>query len=118
MHRRLTTFLLMLCMCWQSLAYAGVEVLVAEDEALAHAMLHFEGAAHHHDGHDGGVHQDESPASTTHAMQDACVYAPALLIDMALPLLSVGAAPPADACSAEPPPPFLSGPERPPKALT
>lgn len=118
MRRRLTTFLLMLCMCWQSLAYAGAGVLVAEGEELVHAMLHFEGKAHHHDGHDGDFHQDESPASVQHAMNDACVFAPALLADVSLPLLSVCAAPPAEAHASEPPLPILSGPERPPKALT
>jgi hypothetical protein len=118
MRRRLTTFLLMLCMCWQSLAYAGAEVLVAEGQELVHAMLHFEGEAHHHDGHDGEFHQDESPDSVRHAMNDACVFAPVLLIDALLPLLSISSDPPLEACSTEPPRPFLSGPERPPKALT
>jgi hypothetical protein len=118
MRRRLTTFLLMLCMCWQSLAYAGVEVLVAEGQELVHAMLHFEGEAHHHEGHDGEFHQDESPASVKHAMTDACVFAPALLADAVLPLLTICSAAPADTHVSEPPLPFLSGPERPPKALT
>lgn len=118
MRRRLTTFLLMLCMCWQSLAYAGVEVLVAEGQELVHAMLHFEGEAHHHDGHDGEFHQDESPDSVQHAMNDAGVFAPVLPIDAVLPLLTISSDPPADAHATEPPPPFVSGPERPPKALT
>jgi hypothetical protein len=118
MRRRLTNFLLMLCMCWQSLAYAGVEVLVAEGQELVHAMLHFEGEAHHHDGHDGDFHQDESPASVKHAMTDACVFAPALLADVALPCLTIYSAAPAGIHVCAPPPPFLSGPERPPKALT
>lgn len=118
MRLRLTTFLLMLCMCWQSLAYAGAEVLVAEGEELVHAMLHFEGEAHHHDGHDGEFHQDESPASVKHAMNDACVFAPALLTAAVLPLLTICSDPPADMHATEPPLPFLSGPERPPKALT
>lgn len=105
-------------MCWQSLAYAGAEVLGAEGEELAHALLHFEGEAHHHDGHDGDFHQDESPDSVRHAMNDACVFAPALLTAAVLPLLTICSDPPADAEATEPPLPVLSGPERPPKALT
>ena len=118
MRSRLTAFILMLCMCWQSLAYAGVEVLVAEGQELVHAMLHFEGEAHHHDDHDGEFHQDESPASVKHAMNDACVFAPALLTAAALPLLTICSDPPADTAATEPPQLVLSGPERPPKPLT
>lgn len=118
MARRFVAFLLTLCMCWQSLAYAGADVLVAEGQELVHAMLHFEGEAHHHDGHDGDFHQDESPDSVQHAMNDACVFAPALLTDAVLPLLTVCSDPPVDTATTEPPLLVLSGPERPPKALT
>ena len=118
MLRRFVAFLLTLCMGWQSLAYAGADVLVAEGQELVHAMLHFEGEAHHHDGHDGDFHQDESPDSVRHAMNDACVFAPALLTAVALALPTICSDPPADAHATEPPPPLLSGPERPPKALS
>jgi hypothetical protein len=118
MARRVVAFLLTLCMCWQSLAYAGAGVLVAEGQELVHAVMHFEGEAHHHDGHDGDFHQGESPASVKHAMNDACVYAPALLTAAVLPLLTICSEPPADAAASEPPLPVLRGPERPPKALT
>lgn len=108
----------MLCMCWQSLAYAGVGVSVAETREVEHAMLHFEGGAHHHDEHDGDFHQDDSPASVQHAMTDACVFAPALPGSVAVLFLSAPSDSPATALSPEPRPPFLSGPERPPKTLT
>lgn len=135
MRRRLTTFFLMLCLGWQSLAYAGAEVLVSDGDELVHAMLHFEGEAHHHDHHDhhdhdgldlaadagdahgAGFHQDDSPASVNHVVDDACVFAPALLTQALLPLLSVRAAPPPEARGAEPALPFLGSPERPPKPL-
>lgn len=116
--RRWVSILLVLCMCWQSLAYAGLGVLVTEGKEMVHAMLHFEGSAHHHDGHDGEFHQDESPASTQHAMSDACLFAPALLSEIVLPVLSMPAAPPAVALSTAPPLPFLRSPERPPQSLT
>lgn len=115
MFRRLITFFLMLCLCWQSLAYAGAGVLVAEGEELTHAVMHFEGHAHHHDGHSGAFHQDGSPDSMQHGMDDACVYAPALLADLVLPLLVVGADAPMESLSSDPPLPFLLGLERPPK---
>lgn len=117
MRRGLSIFLV-LCICWQSLAYAGLGVLVTEGKELAHALLHFEGAAHHHDDHDGGVHQDDSPASVQHAMSDACWFSPALPTYAVVPLLSTHSALPPDAHATEPPPPFLSGPERPPRSLT
>jgi ABC-type nickel/cobalt efflux system permease component RcnA len=119
MARRFVAFLLTLCMCWQTLAFAGAEVLVTEGQELAHAMLHFEGEAHHHHhDHDGDFHQDESLASVKHVMNDAGVFAPALLNAAALPLLTVCSDPPTAVHACEPPRPFLSGPERPPKALT
>jgi hypothetical protein len=65
----------MFCVCWQSLAYAGADVVVADGDEQVHAVLHFEDEAHHHDEHDGSFHQDESPASTQHSMDDACVFA-------------------------------------------
>lgn len=118
MRRRLTSLILMFCMCWQSLAFAGAGVLVTEGNEMLHEVLHFEGAAHHHDDHAGSFHQDDSPASTQHAIDDACVFAPALPAGVDLPLLAVCATPPVDVRSTEPPPPFLSGPERPPKTLS
>ncbi len=116
MHRRLTTFILMLCMCWQALAYAGSAVVLADADELAHASMHFEGAAHHHDEHDDGdIHLDQSPASAQHLMDEACVYAPALIavLDLALPTLRPDL--PVAAIAAAAPPPFLRGLERPPR---
>jgi len=119
MYRRFITTLILLCMCWQSLAYAGVDVFLADEHEQAHALLHFEGEAHHHDEHDGDFHEDESPDSIQHAMHDASVFAPVLLIDIPGTLqLTFGTTHPSDAICPSPPYPFLSGPERPPKALT
>lgn len=116
MRRRLIAFLLLLCMSWQALACAGGTVAVAAEQELAHALLHFEGTGHHHDGHDGDVHLDDSAASLSHATTDACLMAPGLLSATRLPLLSLDGAAPAGPIAAEPPLPFLRGPERPPRA--
>lgn len=116
--RRWLSILLVICMCWQSLAYAGLGVLVTEGKEMVHAMLHFEGAAHHHDDHGDVFHQDDSTASEQHLMADACLFAPVLLTEIVLPVPNIGAAPPAVTQVTEPPPPFLNGPERPPQALT
>jgi hypothetical protein len=131
MKRRLLTLLLMLSMCWQALAYAGAGVWLAKGEDRAHAWMHFSGDAHHHDDagkhdrHDqvpvtdargGEVRDDGSPGSQQHVMCDQCVCAPVLLIGVApLPKLMALATQPAEACATEPPLPFLSAPERPPK---
>jgi ABC-type nickel/cobalt efflux system permease component RcnA len=118
MSRRLVAFLLTLCMCWQSLAFAGVGAVVASAEERVHQQLHFEDVAHHHDDHDhddGGPHQDDSTASVTHVTLDAGLFAPALTSALILPLLQpcperpLPAALPAHAL------PFLAGLERPPR---
>jgi len=105
-------------MLWQSLAHAGAGLLFAEGEALAHTALHFELKPHHHDGHEGGFHQDESSDSTQHALDDACGFAPALLAELALPLQATRPDAPVESLYSEPPLPFLRALERPPKLIT
>lgn len=113
------TFLLMLCMCWQALAYAGSAVVLAGAEELAHASLHFEGSAHHHDHHDDGeIHQDDSQASAQHLMDEACVFAPALIPVQHLSLPAVQPDMPVAVIATAAPPPFLGGLERPPRLTT
>lgn len=119
MRRGLTTFILILCMCWQALAHAGIAVVMADAGEHEHAVMHFEGEAHHHDNHDDGdadgVHADHSLASAQHLANDASLFAPVLLgvIDLSLPQLPPEM--PAQATPTPLPPPFLAGPERPPK---
>ncbi len=119
MRRRLTTFLLMLCMCWQALAYAGSAVVLADADEVAHAAMHFEGEAHHHDDddglEDGDIHQDDSLASALHLMDDACVFAPALIPVVHLPLPRLQPDMPVASTATAAPPPFLDGLERPPR---
>jgi hypothetical protein len=122
MARALTTFILMLCMCWQALAHAGMTVVMADARDHTHAVMHFEGEAHHHDSHhdegDGDVHEDQSLASAQHMASDASSCAPALLgvVNLVLPHLLPDM--PAQETPSALPPPYLAGPERPPKALS
>jgi len=122
MRRGFTSFILMLCMCWQGLAHAGLAVVMADEQEHSHALMHFEGQAHHHDHDDhhddgdaSGVHEDDSLASAQHLASDCGVYAPMLLgcVDLRLPRLPPE--PPVPAVATPPPPPCLAGPERPPK---
>lgn len=69
---------LIICMGWQSLAFAGGGALVAHANEEQHALLHFQGVAHHHDDHAEDFHVDDSIASTLHALSDASQFSPAL----------------------------------------
>lgn len=116
MNRRLTTFILMLCMCWQALAFAGSAVVLADADELAHSVMHFEGAAHHHDAHDDGdIQLDQSPASAQHLMAEACVFAPTLIAVVQLALPSLRPDMPVATIATAAPTPFLRGLERPPR---
>lgn len=117
MRRGLTTFFLMLCMCWQALAHAGIAVVMADHEEQEHALMHFQGQGHHHgdEGHADSVHEDQSLASAQHLASDCSVNAPVLMtwVDLRLPQLRP--AMPVHTAEAPPPPPCLAGLERPPK---
>ncbi|MEH0168525.1 hypothetical protein [Roseateles microcysteis] len=117
MFRRLVAFILTLCMCWQSLAYAGAGVVMAQTDDHEHALMHFEGTSHHHDEHGGadGWHQDESAASTGHLSADACVFPPALVFLPTIELQAPVSMQPESVLQAFLPLPFLDGLERPPR---
>lgn len=107
-------------MCWQSLAHAGITVVMADAHEHQHALMHFKGEAHHHDTHHDdddvdGVHEDSSLASAQHLASDASSYAPALLgvVNLTLPQLLPDM--PAQAPTPAAISPFLAAPERPPK---
>jgi hypothetical protein len=116
MQRLLTALFLVLCLCWQGLACAGADVLLADEHHLAHAALHFEGAAHHHDNHqDGGIHLDNSPASVHHLMEESCAFALGItsVVPLWLPTLKLDM--PVASIASAAPPPFIDGLERPPR---
>ncbi|KQW42257.1 hypothetical protein ASD88_22135 [Pelomonas sp. Root662] len=120
MRRGFTTFLLMLCMFWQALAHAGVAVTLAGDEGRSHALMHFEGQAHHHhdDGGTDAVHEDQSLASAQHMASDCGLHATAMMGFFGLTLPRLLPEMPATAAAAPAPQPCLAGPERPPKTLS
>jgi len=78
MLSRLAALFLILCMGWQSLAFAGFGALVAHEDEEHHELLHFQGVAHHHDEHAGDFHEDNSVASAVHALADASHFSPVL----------------------------------------
>jgi hypothetical protein len=78
MLRNLVTVFLILCMGWQSLAFAGFGALMAHEEQKQHELLHFQGVAHHHDDHADDFHEDNSAASTVHVLCDASQFSSAL----------------------------------------
>ncbi|KQV50405.1 hypothetical protein ASC95_13595 [Pelomonas sp. Root1217] len=118
MRRGLTTILLMLCMCWQALAHAGIAVGMAGQEEQQHALMHFEGQAHHHDDHGdaSGVHEDQSLASAHHLASDCGLHSPVLMTRVDLHLPQLPPAMPVQTAATPLRPPCLAGPERPPKA--
>jgi hypothetical protein len=119
MCRRLTTFLMMLCMSWHALAFAGSGVVLADAQDLAHAAMHFAGEAHHHhDEHDDdAIHPDDSQAAIQHLMDEACVFAPWLIAFVHLPLFALPPDMPMATIATAAPPPFLAGLERPPRLM-
>jgi hypothetical protein len=78
MIRQLATIFLILCMGWQSLAFAGFVVLVVHEEQEQHELLHFQRVAHHHDEHAKDFHKDNSIASTAHVLCDIGQFSSAL----------------------------------------
>ncbi|WP_296560215.1 hypothetical protein [Pigmentiphaga sp.] len=115
MRRLVAIFLLFFISC-QTFATAaqGMTFGHADAEEQAHTLLHWEGAAHHHDDH-GAYHQDDSEESVQHILADAGLNATALL-QAAFPLFAAERMPsPAEAPEAAGPPPYLGGLIRPPR---
>lgn len=82
MKRLSTSILLILCLSWQALAYAGYSIGLEQEDGPGHTELHFFSKAHHHSGHDDGeAHQDESRDSLSHLSEDDALFSPALAID-------------------------------------
>lgn len=78
MVQRWVTVFLILCVGWQLLAFAGFGALLAHEKQEQHELLHFQGAAHHHDDHAEDFHEDDSSASVVHVALDSSQFSPAL----------------------------------------
>lgn len=117
MLRRCLSFMLTFCLFWQSLAFAGVEVMLVDESEQAHAVMHFEREAHHHDDHGHVSPETDAQAGVQHLMCDACLFALALWPASTPVFLPVGRDALTEFARQEAPPPCLSGLERPPRTL-
>lgn len=114
-RRILVVFCLVAGLCLQGFALARQLAEFGKTGDAAHAALHLDGVAHHHEG-DGSIRADSSKSSLDHVSADCCVQAaglppqgapsvPALPLDRSRAELRV------DAYA----PPFLEGLMRPPR---
>lgn len=118
MPRRPLVFLLLsLCLVWQSaFAVLGLVPSEAHSDLAKHAAMHLFDESHHH--HDGDFHPADSPEALQHIQDDGLLNLAAVM--PALPVLSRHASwttscrlPPVRALA----PPFIEGPERPPRTI-
>lgn len=114
MHRTLILLLLVMAALWQTIAIGGQVRAYGNSQDTAHAMLHWEGRAHHHHA-DGSVTQDDSSESVQHVVADACLSAPAVWSAVCLLLPPFEAARPVAADESFGLGPHLAGPRRPPR---
>lgn len=118
MRRLLAVFLLLSFFCQ---AYVTAGQTVALDHAggfqAAHAELHLESEAHHHD-EQGVTHLDDSQESIQHMLADAGSGAVALF-QFPQPPFHVGRSPaPAVTAESAGPAPYLDGLRRPPRHIS
>jgi hypothetical protein len=117
MRRWIAALLMLVMLPWQAMGWAATALADSHDGAL-HAIAHWSGEAHHHDGHDEGFHQDESEESIQHAVHsDAHLNALAVLplaVELIVPAVMMfvpdGFKPGGHPC------PYLEGPRRPPRS--
>ena len=117
MLRRCLSLMLTVCLFWQALAFAGVEVMLADGAQRQHALMHFEGEVHHHDDEGHVSEEVDLQAGVQHLMCDAGLFALALLPGSALPLQAAGRDVLVEHPRQAAPPPYLSGLERPPRSF-
>jgi hypothetical protein len=114
MFRSAVLVVLLLALCWQSLALAraGSTVNVLAD--VAHTALHWQGEGHHH--HEDGSYQlDDSSESVQHVLGDHVGTTPALVVGAAHDFPTFGSTAPGDLCQRFVPDPALDGLLRPPR---
>lgn len=120
-HRAPWSLLLVFCLLWQTLAFAGPAVSQWEAGGAAgdvkHQLLHLSGQPHHHH-HGEGVHHDDSPESLQHLHVD-CLSSATFILP-ASPITGAIDAPhdPVPVFSGRTlPHPFLEGLRKPPRPL-
>lgn len=103
---------------WQVASAAGLAAFWAEQsKALEHTVMHWQGEAHHHDS-EGHIHADESQDSFEHMMADCCFHHFGVITGSLLVTLEPLPQHVAQLAQAVPPPPYLDGLRRPPRALS
>ena len=114
MHHRLLLVLLVISAVWQSFVIGGQASAFGEAKEIAHALLHWQGVAHHHQD-DGSVMHDGSDESMQHLAIDGVLNLAAIWFVVPGSVAPSGALPPLVGEKAGAPAPDLAGLERPPK---
>jgi hypothetical protein len=113
-RKAFTVIVLVLSLLHHGLAMAGNGVLYHAAAGLAHALLHWEKAGHHHHD-DGAVHEDHSDESRNHVVADGALGVVGLAaVHPLLAAYPLDYSPVAIAVAARAAP-FLEGPTRPPR---
>lgn len=114
MRRTAILLTMLFAMFWQSVALARIGSPVNPLADLAHAALHWQGAAHHH-GDDGSYQLGDCSESVQHVVTDHAGASLALESSPSHDFSCVGSATPASLDSMSVPDPTLDGLLRPPR---
>lgn len=117
MRLRLVHLLLMASAFWQVFVIGGWASPFGESKEMEHAMLHWQGLAHHHQ-HDGSIAQDKTEESVQHVVIDGFLSAAAVWSAAPIAFPPGKAVRPVVADELDAPWPDLAGPKRPPKLTT
>lgn len=117
MRRSLVVVLLLVSTFWQVIVVGGHPGGLGAPRETAHAMLHWQGQAHHHHD-DGSVTQDSSKDSVQHVALDGVLAVNAPWSDAFVSLPTAASVRPSAADEVGGPWPYPDGPMRPPKFST
>lgn len=108
-------WLLVLCLAWQGIAFAGAGGRWSSPGDADHERMHRENLPHHH-GVDGKIAPDDSMSSLLHALAD--VGSTASIVSVAsIALPSAAPVAPVMLVAVVPTAPCLDGPTRPPRPI-
>jgi hypothetical protein len=117
MRLRLVLLLLMASALWQVIVIGGRTGTFGDPKAVEHALLHWQGLAHHHH-HDGSVTLDGSEESVQHVVIDGFLNTAAVWFVAPIFFPPGKAVRPIVVDELDAPWPDLAGPRRPPKRTT
>ncbi len=110
-------FVLLLSMLWQSIGLAFAGSTVDADADREHAVLHWQGGAHHHHD-DGAYHVQDSAESMQHLLADHGATPLGLPLGTAMSFSPTGSARPGSVQASMSPHPDPDGLFRPPRLPT